>query len=141
VPWVLLSGGVDDATFEAQVGVASRGRRVGCRRGPLGMGGGGTHLGSVGTRRVAADRRDATGCAAWPSSSNSEARPWHDGSNRITTAPQPGDGWYRSVLSVAATERDIDILVVGEINPDIVVTDADPAPVFGQVERVVRSIR
>jgi sugar/nucleoside kinase (ribokinase family) len=41
---------------------------------------------------------------------------------------------------VAATERDIDILVVGEINPDIVVRDADPAPVFGQVERAVRSI-
>ena len=41
---------------------------------------------------------------------------------------------------MAATERDTDILVVGEINPDIVVTDADPAPVFGQVERAVRSI-
>ncbi len=41
---------------------------------------------------------------------------------------------------MAATERDIDILVVGEINPDIVVTDADPVPVFGQVERAVRSI-
>jgi len=41
---------------------------------------------------------------------------------------------------VAATERDTDILVVGEINPDIVVTDADPAPEFGQVERAVRSI-
>ena len=41
---------------------------------------------------------------------------------------------------MAATERDTDILVVGEINPDIVVTDADPAPMFGQVERAVRSI-
>jgi len=37
--------------------------------------------------------------------------------------------------------RDLDILVVGEINPDIVVSDPDPAPVFGEVERVVRSIR
>ena len=36
--------------------------------------------------------------------------------------------------------RDIDILVVGEINPDIVVTDPDPVPVFGEVERLVRSI-
>ena len=41
---------------------------------------------------------------------------------------------------MAATERDTDILVVGEINPDIVVTDADPVPVFRQVERAVRSI-
>jgi sugar/nucleoside kinase (ribokinase family) len=36
--------------------------------------------------------------------------------------------------------RDIDILVIGEINPDIVIADPDPAPVFGEVERVVRSI-
>lgn len=36
--------------------------------------------------------------------------------------------------------RDFDILVVGEINPDIVISDPDPVPVFGEVERVVRSI-
>lgn len=36
--------------------------------------------------------------------------------------------------------RDIDILVIGEINPDIVISDPDPVPVFGEVERVVRSI-
>ena len=36
--------------------------------------------------------------------------------------------------------RDIDMLVVGEINPDIVVGDADPVPVFGEVERLVASI-
>jgi sugar/nucleoside kinase (ribokinase family) len=33
-----------------------------------------------------------------------------------------------------------DVLVVGEINPDIVVSDPDPVPVFGQVERLVESI-
>ncbi|MEO5919153.1 MAG: sugar kinase [Candidatus Limnocylindrales bacterium] len=37
--------------------------------------------------------------------------------------------------------RDIDILVVGEINPDIIVADPDPVPIFGEVERVVDSIR
>ena len=36
--------------------------------------------------------------------------------------------------------RDIDILVIGEINPDIVISDPDPVPVFGEVERVVRSV-
>ena len=36
--------------------------------------------------------------------------------------------------------RDIDIVVIGEINPDIVISDPDPVPVFGEVERVVRSI-
>jgi len=39
-----------------------------------------------------------------------------------------------------SNSRDIDILVVGEINPDIVVSDSDPVPVFGEVERVVRSV-
>jgi sugar/nucleoside kinase (ribokinase family) len=40
-----------------------------------------------------------------------------------------------------AAVRDVDILVVGEINPDIVISDLDPVPVFGEVERVVRSIQ
>jgi sugar/nucleoside kinase (ribokinase family) len=38
-------------------------------------------------------------------------------------------------------DRDLDILVVGEINPDIVVSDPDPVPAFDQVERIVGSIR
>jgi sugar/nucleoside kinase (ribokinase family) len=42
---------------------------------------------------------------------------------------------------VPAPDRDFDILVVGEINPDIVVSDPDPIPTFGEVERLVRSIR
>jgi sugar/nucleoside kinase (ribokinase family) len=37
--------------------------------------------------------------------------------------------------------RDLDLLVVGEINPDIVVTDPDPRPAFGQAERIVESVR
>ena len=41
---------------------------------------------------------------------------------------------------LAATERPFDILVVGEVNPDVIVADADPRPVFGQVERLVREI-
>jgi sugar/nucleoside kinase (ribokinase family) len=34
----------------------------------------------------------------------------------------------------------VDILVLGEINPDVVVADPDPVPAFGEVERVVGSI-
>ncbi len=41
---------------------------------------------------------------------------------------------------MAPTGRDIDILVVGEINPDIVISDRDPVPVFGEIERVVDSV-
>lgn len=36
--------------------------------------------------------------------------------------------------------RDLDLLVLGEINPDIIVRAADPRPVFGQVERMVEGI-
>lgn len=37
-------------------------------------------------------------------------------------------------------DRDLDLLVVGEINPDIVVRDPDPRPAFGQVERWVEGV-
>lgn len=37
--------------------------------------------------------------------------------------------------------RPFDLLVVGEVNPDIVVSDPDPRPVFGQAERLVGDIR
>jgi sugar/nucleoside kinase (ribokinase family) len=36
--------------------------------------------------------------------------------------------------------RDLDLLVVGEVNPDVIVRAADPRPVFGQVERWVEGI-
>jgi sugar/nucleoside kinase (ribokinase family) len=36
--------------------------------------------------------------------------------------------------------RDLDLLVLGEVNPDIVVRAADPRPVFGQVERWVDAV-
>jgi sugar/nucleoside kinase (ribokinase family) len=36
--------------------------------------------------------------------------------------------------------RDIDILVAGEINPDIVISDPDPVPRFGEIERVVDAV-
>jgi sugar/nucleoside kinase (ribokinase family) len=37
-------------------------------------------------------------------------------------------------------ERDIDILVLGEVNPDVIVRGSDPRPQFGQVERLVDAI-
>jgi sugar/nucleoside kinase (ribokinase family) len=38
------------------------------------------------------------------------------------------------------SERDIDVLVLGEINPDVIVRGADPRPQFGQVELLVDAI-
>ena len=37
--------------------------------------------------------------------------------------------------------RDLDVLVIGDVNPDIIVSDPDPRPVFGQAERTVDAIR
>jgi sugar/nucleoside kinase (ribokinase family) len=37
--------------------------------------------------------------------------------------------------------RHPDLLVVGDVNPDVLVVDTDPVPVFGQVERIVQDIR
>jgi sugar/nucleoside kinase (ribokinase family) len=53
--------------------------------------------------------------------------------------------YHRAMLptlpDAADPERDLDLVVVGEINPDVVVTDPDPVPAFGQAERMVESIR
>jgi len=42
---------------------------------------------------------------------------------------------------MATAAPTVDVLVVGEINPDIVVSDPDPVPVFGEVERLVGAVR
>jgi len=41
---------------------------------------------------------------------------------------------------VDGPRKDVDILAIGEINPDIVVSDPDPVPVFDEVERVIDSV-
>jgi sugar/nucleoside kinase (ribokinase family) len=41
----------------------------------------------------------------------------------------------------ASQTRPLDLLVVGEVNPDVVVSDPDPHPVFGQAERLVGEVR
>jgi sugar/nucleoside kinase (ribokinase family) len=51
----------------------------------------------------------------------------------VSPSPRAGDADRDPV-------RDIDILVIGEINPDIVIADPDPVPQFGEVERIVRSV-
>ena len=136
MPWVLLSGGVDDATFERQVAVA-------CRAGASGV--------LVG-RSVWAEAATHAGVRrATPSS----PAPGGDRLARLTALVDdlavavaaaldggPGAGAARSRLVRSGTEpttavRDLDLLVVGELNADIVVTDPDPVPVFGQAERLV----
>ena len=94
VPWVLLSGGVDDATFAAQTGAACRagasgvlvGRSVWAEAATMAPDGRDRFLASDGRNRLQAlvDLVDELG------------RPWHDRPGRLTTgATPPADGWYR----------------------------------------------
>jgi tagatose-1,6-bisphosphate aldolase len=93
LPWVLLSGGVDDDTFLSQV-------RVACQTGASGVLAGRSvwaeaatmagpereaFLATTGRDRLhrLADLVDASG------------RPWHERPNRLSDAPSPGDGWFR----------------------------------------------
>ena len=93
VPWVLLSGGVDEATFAAQVETACEagasgvlaGRSVWAEAATMSAATRDVFLATIGRDRLRrlADLVDAAG------------RPWHERPNRLTTAPVPGEGWYR----------------------------------------------
>ena len=143
VPWVLLSGGVDDETFERQVAcrLPGRGERRAGRQVGLGRGGQARPSWSV---KHSWTRRDAD---AWRAR-RPRRRPGDAMAGRAGSPPAAGAArprLVRAVLSVPApgtsSQRDIDLLVVGEINPDVVVSDPDPTPVFGQAERFVEAIR
>ena len=93
VPWVLLSGGVDEATFEAQVETACRsgasgvlvGRSVWAEAATMAPEARDAFLMTTGRERLGrlVELVDAAG-HSW------EARP-----GRLRDAPAPGDGWYR----------------------------------------------
>jgi tagatose-1,6-bisphosphate aldolase len=93
VPWVLLSGGVDDATFERQVAVACRagasgvlvGRSVWAPAATLAPADRDAWLAGEGRERLRALARlvDELG------------KPWHARPNPLGEAAAPGEGWYR----------------------------------------------
>ena len=92
LPWVLLSGGVDEATFEAQVETA-------CDSGASGVLVGRSVWAEAAT--MAPDARDAflatTGrerLRRLVDLVDVRGRPWHARPSRLTEAPAPGDGWY-----------------------------------------------
>ena len=93
VPWVLLSGGVDDATFERQVAVA-------CRAGASGVLVGRSVWAPAATlparraRRLAA-RRGADAPGAARRARRRAGVPWHARRGTLPVPPQPGEGWYR----------------------------------------------
>ena len=96
VPWVLLSGGVDDATFEAQVEAACAagasgvlaGRSVWEEAARLDPQARNAFLATTGHDRLArlAGLVDRAG------------RPWRDHPGALAAAREPGEGWYRDYV-------------------------------------------
>jgi len=92
-PWVLLSGGVDEATFEEQVATACEagasgvlaGRSVWAEAATMGTAERDAFLAVTAGGRIRrlADIVDAG------------ARPWHERPGPLTVAPLPDAGWYR----------------------------------------------
>lgn len=93
LPWVLLSGGVDDATFERQVTAACEagasgvlvGRSVWAPAATMASSDRDMWLASEGRRRLERLVRLV----------DERATPWHARPNSLSDAPAPGDGWYR----------------------------------------------
>lgn len=93
LPWVLLSGGVDDSTFERQVTAA-------CRAGASGVLVGRSVWAPAAT--MAAAERDEWLATEGRARLEALVRlvddlgvPWHARPSSITSATPPGEGWYR----------------------------------------------
>jgi tagatose 1,6-diphosphate aldolase len=93
VPWVLLSGGVDDSKFEAQV-------RIACETGASGVLAGRSVWAEAAT--LAPSERDAflrsTGSARLARLVDlveELGQPWDDRPGPLVPTPDPADGWYR----------------------------------------------
>ncbi len=92
LPWVVLSGGVEDAVFEAQLAAACRagasgvvaGRSIWADAVTLDPGSRDEFLATAGWRRI--ERLAAI--------AEEMGRPWHAVSTRITAAEPPTEGWY-----------------------------------------------
>lgn len=92
-PWVLLSGGVDEATFAAQVATACEAGASGVLAGRSVWAEAATMAGPPRETFLATTARDRLRRLA--DLVDASARPWHERPNRISDAPRAGDGWYR----------------------------------------------
>jgi len=97
VPWVLLSGGVEGATFEAQVAAACEAGASGVLAGRSVWAEAAAMTGQPRETFLATTARDRLRRLA--DLVDASARPWHERPNRLRDAPLPGEGWYREYRS------------------------------------------
>ena len=93
VPWVLLSGGVDDATFEAQVEVACAAGASGVLAGRSVWEGAATLDAPARDAFLATTGRDRLRRLA--ELVDGAGRPWHEHPGALASAREPAEGWYR----------------------------------------------
>jgi tagatose 1,6-diphosphate aldolase len=93
VPWVLLSGGVDDATFERQVAVACRAGASGVLVGRSVWAPAATQPPAERDAWLATEGRARLGRLA--SLVDGTGVPWHARADALAAAVAPGEGWYR----------------------------------------------
>jgi tagatose 1,6-diphosphate aldolase len=93
VPWVLLSGGVDDATFERQVAVACRAGASGVLVGPSVWAEAATLRGPARDAFLAGTGRDRL--ARLTALVDDLAVPWRPRWTAARTPEPPGPGWYQ----------------------------------------------
>ena len=91
IPWVILSAGVDDATFEAQTEVACKAGASGVLVGRSVWKEGATMSGPERDAWLASEA--VTRMQRLVDIVDREARPWRERSP-LTHQPQPGQGWY-----------------------------------------------
>jgi tagatose-1,6-bisphosphate aldolase len=93
VPWVLLSGGVDDATFEAQVEAACAAGASGVLAGRSVWEGAATLDAMARDQFLATTGRDRLRRLA--DLVDGAGRPWREHPGALASAREPGEGWYR----------------------------------------------
>ena len=94
MPWVLLSGGVDDATFERQVRVACEAGASGVLVGRSVWAEAATHGTRPNATRFLGDRRAGRGSQRLAALVDDVGAPWRPRWAAARRPEPPGPGWY-----------------------------------------------
>ena len=125
------------------------GRGLRCPRGPLGVG---RRRGAAAGRAGRLAGRGGRGADDAPRRHRGTRRPAVARALAAVRAGRAGRGLVSRLPGVTGampawgtgpdpSVRDLDVYVIGDVNPDILVIDEDAVPEFGQVEKLVGTIR